>query len=77
MIKIYTTPSCPYCYTLKKFLEEKGFKFEEVDVANDETAREEIVKKTGKMELPIIEIDGEVVVGFDKEKVCKLLGIRN
>jgi len=76
MVKVYTTPACPYCYTLKEFLKEKGIEFEEIDVSKDEKARDEMIKKSGKLEAPIIEIDGQIVVGFDKEKICKLLKLK-
>ncbi len=76
MVKIYTSPSCPYCYTLKEFLKEKGIEFEEIDVSKDEKSREEMIKKSGKLEAPIIEIDGQIVVGFDKEKIVKLLKLK-
>lgn len=75
MVKIYLTPACPYCFTLKEFLKEKGIEFEEIDVSKDEKARDEMIKKSGRLEVPILEIDGEIVVGFDKEKICKLLNI--
>ena len=76
MVKIYTTPACPYCFTLKEFLKEKGIEFEEIDVSKDEKAREEMIKKSGALEVPIVEIDGQIVVGFDKKKICKLLNIK-
>jgi len=76
MVKVYVSPACPYCYTLKEFLKEKGIEFEEIDVSKDEKARDEMIKKTGRLEAPIIEIDGQIVVGFDKEKICKLLNIK-
>lgn len=76
VIKLYTTPTCPYCYTLKDFLKENNIDFEDIDVFKDEKAREEIIKKSGRMEVPILEIDGEIVVGFDKEKISKLLNIK-
>ncbi|XOB41889.1 MAG: glutaredoxin family protein [Candidatus Nealsonbacteria bacterium] len=75
-VKIFLTPGCPYCFTLTEFLKEKGIKFEEIDVSKDEKAKEELIKKSGKMEVPIVEIDGQIVVGFDKEKICKLLNIK-
>jgi len=77
MVRIFTTPACPFCYVLKEFLKEKGIEFEEIDVSKDEKARDEMIKKSGRLEAPIMEIDGQIVVGFDKEKICKLLGIRN
>jgi glutaredoxin-like YruB-family protein len=71
------TPACPYCLTLKEFLKEHNIEFEEIDVTQDEKAREEMIKKSGQMAAPIVEIDGQIVVGFDKEKICKLLEISN
>ena len=76
MVKLFVTPACPYCYTLKEFLKEKGIEFEEIDVSKDEKARDEMIKKSGKLEAPVIDIDGQIVVGFDKEKICKLLSIK-
>jgi glutaredoxin 3 len=75
MVKIFVTPVCPYCYTLKEFLKECNIEFEEIDVSQDEKLKEELIKKTGKMEVPILEIGDQFVVGFDKEKICKLLKI--
>jgi len=76
MIKIYTTPACPVCYVLKTFLKEKGIEFEEIDVANNEKAREEMIQKSGALEAPVIEINGQFIVGFDKNEVVKLLNIK-
>ena len=76
MVKIYTTPACPYCFTLKEFLKENNIEFKEIDVSQDEKTKEELIKKTGKMEVPVVEIDGQIVVGFDKEKICQLLNTK-
>ncbi len=75
MVKVYTTPTCPYCFTLKEFLRENKVSFEEIDVSQDEKARDYMVEKTGKMEVPVVEINGEIVEGFDKEKISNLLGL--
>ena len=75
-VRIFSTPTCSFCYVLKEFLKEKGIEFEEIDVSKDEKTKEELVKKTGRMEVPVMEIDGEIVVGFDKEKICKLLKLK-
>ena len=75
MVKVYSTPMCPYCVTLKEFLQEHNIEFEEIDVSKDEKARDEMIKKSGRLEAPILEIDGEIVVGFDRAKIVKLLGI--
>ena len=75
-VRVFTTIACPYCFTLKEFLKEKGIEFEEIDVSKDEKARDEMIKKSGRLEAPIVEIDGQIVVGFDKEKIVKLLHIK-
>ncbi|MBU0476694.1 glutathione S-transferase N-terminal domain-containing protein [Patescibacteria group bacterium] len=76
MVKLFVTVACPYCFTLKEFLKEHNIEFEEIDVSRDEKLKEELIEKTGKMEVPVIEIDGEVVVGFDKKKINELLNIK-
>ena len=76
MVKLFVTPSCPYCFTLKEFLKEHNIEFEEVDVSKDEKARDEMIKKSGKMEVPVVEIDEQIIQGFDKEKIVKLLNIK-
>jgi glutaredoxin-like YruB-family protein len=75
MVKVFSTPFCPYCVSLKNFLKERDIEFEEFDVSQDEKARNEMVEKTGQLGVPVIDIDGELVVGFDKEKISKLLKI--
>ena len=76
-VKIYSTSMCPYCTTLKEFLKERGVEFEEIDVSQDEKAMKEMVEKTGQMGVPVMEIDGEIVIGFDREKIIKLLKLEN
>ena len=68
-ILVYSTPSCPYCVILKEFLKEHKLEFEEFDVAKDEKRREEMVQKSGQMGVPVIDIDGSIIVGFDKSKI--------
>lgn len=74
-VKIYTTPTCPYCATLKRFLEKKDVEFEDVDVSENEQALEEMKEKTGQTGVPVVEIGEEVIVGFDKEKIRDLLDL--
>ncbi|MCD6094600.1 glutathione S-transferase N-terminal domain-containing protein [bacterium] len=74
-IKVYSTPFCPYCNALKNFLKENKVEFEDINVAEDKIAREEMIKKTERMEVPVIEIDNEIIVGFEKEKISRLLKI--
>ncbi len=75
MIKVYSTPTCPYCVTLKKFLKEKGVEFSDIDVSADEKELQEMVDKSGQMGVPVVEIDGQIVVSFDRDKICNLLKI--
>lgn len=75
MVKVYSTPACPYCVTLKEFLKEHNVAFEDIDVSQDKTALDEMIKKSGQMGVPVVDIDGQIVVGFDKEKISKLLNI--
>jgi len=75
MVRVFSTPACPYCFTLKEFLKDNKIEFEDVDVASDDKAREEMVEKSGQMGVPVIDINGEFIVGFEKEKISKLLEI--
>lgn len=73
---IYTTPTCVYCKAAKAFFAEKNVSYEEKDVAKDIQARDEMVKKSGMLAVPVIDVDGNVIVGFDKPKLSQLLGIK-
>ena len=72
---VYSSPMCSSCMILKEFLTEKHIDFEEVDVMADRLKAQELVQKSGATSLPQIEIDGEIIVGFDKEKISEKLGI--
>lgn len=76
-IRLFTTPICPYCFSLKRFLEEKGIEVEEIDVTKNEIAMEEMINATQQTTVPVLDIDGEFIVGFDREKICKILKIEN
>ncbi len=71
---VYSTPSCSYCIRLKSYLNQKGISFTNIDVSSDAQSLEKMVSLSGQMGVPVINIDGEIVVGFDKEKIDKLLG---
>jgi len=75
-IRIFSTPTCPYCVTLKEFLKERSFEFEDVDVSKDENALKEMVKQTEQFGVPVIDIDNQWITGFDKEKICNILDIK-
>jgi len=76
IVKIYSTPVCPYCYTLREFFKEKGIAFEDINVSKDEKIRDDMIQRSGQMGVPVVEIDGQMVVGFDREKILNLLGIK-
>ena len=75
-IIIYTTPTCAYCKMTKAFFKEHNVTYEEKDVANNHDLAEEMVKKSGQMAVPVIDIDGKILVGFDKEGLSQLLNIK-
>ena len=75
-VKIYTTPTCVYCKMTKQFFKEHNVEYQEADVAKDAVAREDMIKKSGQLGVPVVEIDGNIVVGFDKGKLSELLGIK-
>ncbi|MFH1036446.1 MAG: glutaredoxin domain-containing protein [Patescibacteria group bacterium] len=77
IVKVYSTPVCPYCYTLKEYLKSKGVVFEDIDVSKDEKVKEEMVKNSGQMGVPVVEIDGQFVIGFDRGKLVELLNIQD
>ena len=72
-VKVYTTPTCGYCHQVKKFLSERGVKYAEYDVSRDRAAADEMVRLTGQMGVPVILVDGQVVVGFDRARLEHLL----
>ena len=75
-VRVFSTPTCPYCVTLKEFLSEHNIEFEDIDVAQDAKAREEMIEKSGQMGVPVVEIDGNFIVGFNKGKILQLLNIK-
>lgn len=78
-VKIYSTPTCPYCHLAKEFFDEHKVEYTDINVAKDRKAAEEMVEKTDQMSVPVIivEKDGKenIVIGFDKDKLSKLLDI--
>lgn len=75
-IKVYSTPQCPWCNAAKDYLKSHNFEFEEIDVSIDPLLAEELIKKSGQMGVPVIEIDGEMVIGFNRELLDELLHIK-
>ena len=74
-VRVYSTATCPWCIRVKEFLKENAVNFTNFDVSTDQAARDEMMKKTGQMGVPVIDIDGQIIVGFDKEKIKSALGI--
>jgi glutaredoxin 3 len=74
-VKIYTTPTCPYCKMAKKFLDDNEVKYQEFNVAEDKAAREEMKNKYNSLTVPTICFDGEVLVGFNEAQLKKKLGL--
>lgn len=73
---IYTTPTCIYCKMAKAFFKEHNVDYEEKNVSTDTAARDEMIAKSHQLGVPVIDIDGEFTVGFDKERISKLLNIK-
>jgi len=74
-ITIYSTPTCPFCIRAKQFLRDNNIQFEEIDVSSDQAKVQEMIEKSGQMGVPVIDIEGELIVGFDKDKIKEVLGI--
>jgi len=75
MINIYSTPTCPYCHMVKDYLKGKGIEFNDYNVAEDQSKAQEMVEKSGQMGIPVIEIDNNIIVGFDKPEIDRLLNL--
>ncbi len=72
---IYSTPTCGYCHMAKDFFKEHNIDFTDYDVSADDAKRQEMIDRSGQMGVPVIDIDGELTIGFDEQKLVKLLGI--
>lgn len=74
-VEIYSTPTCHYCHMAKDYFTANSIVYTEYNVASDLEKRKEMIEKSGQMGVPVIIIDGELTVGFDKPKIAQLLGI--
>ncbi len=72
---VYSTEACPWCRVAKDFLKENNIEFESKDVAEDEAARNELLEKSGRMGVPVLDIDGTIIVGFNQEAIEKALNL--
>ena len=74
-VKVYSTATCPFCIRAKQFLKENAITFEDIDVSMNQEAAQEMIKRSGQMGVPVIDIEGELIVGFDKDKIKKAFGL--
>jgi len=74
-VKIYSTQLCPWCHKAADFLRENNIEFEEFDIGKDKEAKDEMIAKSGQTGVPVIDIDGKIIIGFDKEAIKSALGI--
>ena len=74
-VKIYSTLSCPYCHMVKDYLTEKKVEFVDYNVGVDQEKAQEMVQKSGQMGVPVVDIDGQIVVGFNRPEIDRLLGL--
>ncbi len=72
---VYSTPPCPYCTRTKQFLKDNDIDFEDIDVSADQEMLQKMIDKSGQMGVPVLDINGEIIVGFDKERIKSALGI--
>ncbi|GIV17933.1 MAG: NrdH-redoxin [Armatimonadota bacterium] len=73
---VFSTPNCPYCNMAKRYLRERGIRFRDVDVSRDPAAARDMVRRSGQQGVPVIDINGKIVVGFDRAKINQLLGLK-
>lgn len=71
---VFSTPNCPYCNMAKRYLRERGIRFRDVDVSRDPAAARDMVRRSGQQGVPVIDINGKIIVGFDRARIDQLLG---
>ncbi len=74
-VKVYTTPTCPWCKRAKQFLDDNKISYQSFDVAADKAARTEMVSKSKQLAVPVIDIDGTIIVGFDEKRIREKLNL--
>ncbi len=75
-VTVYSTPSCHFCHMAKEFFTANNVQFTDFNVAEDNAKRQEMIAKSGQMGVPVIVIDNNLIVGFNKPKIVELLGIK-
>jgi glutaredoxin-like YruB-family protein len=72
---VFSTPTCPHCRSVKRYLQQKGVRFKDVDVSRDQRAARDMVRRSGRQGVPQVEINGRIVVGFNRRKIDRLLNL--
>ena len=72
-ITVYTTPTCGFCHMAKQYLDSKSIEFDTKDITTDETAYQEILDKSDQLGVPVLDVDGTIIVGFDRTKIDAVL----
>jgi len=72
-VTLYSTPSCAYCRMAKDYFRQKGISFSEYNVASDQRKADEMVRKSGQMGVPVIEVNGSIIIGFNKTEIERAL----
>ena len=72
-VKVYSTPTCPWCIMAKDYLKSKDIAFEDIDVSRDQLGAMEMIRKSGQRGVPVLDIDGQIVVGFDHKRIDQLI----
>lgn len=72
-VKVYSTPSCPWCTVAKRYLKSKNVPFEDIDVSRDRVAAMEMVRKSGQRGVPVLDIHGNIIIGFDQAAIDRLI----
>lgn len=72
-VKVYSTPSCPWCTVAKNYLRKRNVQFEDIDVSTNRTAAMEMVQKSGQRGVPVLDINGSIIVGFDQAAIDSLI----
>jgi len=75
-VKVFSTPTCPYCHMAKDYLTDKKVSFEDIDVSQDQQQAQKMVERSGEMGVPQLWIDDQIVIGFNKPVIDHLLGLK-
>jgi len=72
-VMVYSTPTCPWCKKTKEYLNSKGIEYENLDVGGNQEAAQEMIKKSGQMGVPVLDIEGKIIIGFDQKAIDEAL----